>query len=72
MCDLVVRVVGRKASCTRPTLLLAGWLVEDHVWWLLVGLRGDSMHWADGAAAEKRQILFGKLMISLLYDDDRR
>jgi hypothetical protein len=30
------------------------------------------MHWADGAAAEKRQILFGKLMISLLYDDDRR
>ena len=71
MCDLV-RVVGRKASCTRPTLgWLAGWLVEDHVWWLLVGLRGDSMHWADGAAAEKQQILFGKLRISLLYDDMR-
>ena len=26
------------------------------------------MHWADGAAAEKRQILFGKLMNSLLYE----
>ena len=50
---------------------LAGWLVEDHVWWLLVGLRGDSMHWADGAAAEKQQILIGKLRISLLYDDMR-
>ena len=35
MCDLVVRVVGRKASCARPTL---GWrLVEDHVEVVAVG-----------------------------------
>ena len=48
-------------------LLAGGWSRIMSRWWLLVvgwPARGDSMRWADGAAAEKQQILFGKMRIS--------
>lgn len=58
-----------------PSFLLLVWLVEDHVavlwlfrWPTAAGGRTDSMHCADGAAAERRQLLFGcGVMIALLY-----